>query len=140
MLVDEHGNHIGLSPKRPQAASFDAMGKEIYNDPTTGIRIHAGNIFEGKTVKGGWNLIVVFRRMGPWILYMHGDKAKKVSLFEFVRAVENGEMIPRTIHEIDPGRLEMASIGLDAIANRRTAEETIMCMGEGAEERYNRGE
>jgi len=69
---------------------------------------------------------------------MHGDRCKKVHAEEFARAVLHGELQPRTAKEIDTERLSKASIGLDAIANRRTGEEQIEYMGEHAAERYYR--
>ena len=51
-----------------------------------------------------------------------------------------GDLEPKLAQNIDPGRLSKASIGLDAIANRRTAEETLTFYGEDAEARFMKGE
>ena len=120
------------------ASTFDQMGKIILVDLEQGIKIHAGQIFEAKTQKGGTNLIVAMRVLNSHMYYMHGDRCKKVHAEEFARAVLHGELQPRTAKEIDTERLSKASIGLDAIANRRTGEEQIEYMGEHAAERYYR--
>ena len=132
MLVNEFGNAL----KSPSPV-FDQMGKLIFHDAENGVTIYAGNIFEGKTVKGNTNLIVVMRAINGYMYYMHGDTGKKVILEDFVSAVLHGDLIPRTAKEVDTERLAMCAIGLDSIANRRTAEETINYYGEGAEERFN---
>lgn len=124
MLLDENG------------LRFDQMGKVLWHDPKEGLTIYAGNIFEGKTVKGNTNLIVAMRVFDGHMYYMHGDKAKKIPLQNFVRAVMGGDLIPRDIKEVDAERLSMCAIGLDSIANRRTAEETIKYYGDQAEERF----
>lgn len=131
MLVDEYGNST-----RPK---FDQMGKLIFFDAENGISIFAGNIFEAKTVKGSTNLIVVMRVINGFMYYMHGDKGRKVKMEQFISAIMHGDLIPRSAKEIDTERLSMCAIGLDAVANRRTAEETINYYGEGAEERFKAG-
>jgi len=128
MLVDEYGNST-----RPK---FDQMGKLIFFDAENGVSIFAGNIFEGKTVKGSTNLIVAMRVLNGHMYYMHGDTGKKVPIGQFISAVLHGDLIPRAATEVDTERLSMCAIGLDSIANRRTAEETINYYGEGAEERF----
>lgn len=127
MLLNEHG------------ISFDKMGKVLFHDKASNLTIYAGNIFEGRTVKGNTNLIVAMRVIDGHMYYMHGDKAKKVKLHEFTRAVLHGDLIPRTAKEVDAERLSMCAIGLDSIANRRTAEETIKYYGDMAEERFKTG-
>jgi hypothetical protein len=112
------------------------MGKLIFFDAENGVSIFAGNIFEGKTVKGSTNLIVAMRVLNGHMYYMHGDTGKKIPIEQFVSAVLYGELIPRKATEIDTERLSMCAIGLDSIANRRKAEETINYYGEGAEERF----
>jgi hypothetical protein len=116
---------------------FDQMGKVLWHDEKQGLTIYAGNIFEGRTVKGNTNLVVAMRVLQGQMYYMHGDKAKKVPVETFVRAVLNGDLIPRNVKEVDAERLSMCAIGLDSIANRRTAEETIKFYGDQAEERFN---
>ena len=117
-------------------ASFEEMGRVLFLDPSQGIKIHAGQIYEARTVKGHTNLIVTMRVVDGWMVYMHADKAKKVKLDSFVHAVAHGDLQPRRADEIDTERLSMVSIGLDAIANRRTGEEMIEFYGDGAAERY----
>lgn len=116
---------------------FDQMGKVLWHDEKQSLTIYAGNIFEAKTVKGNTNLIVAMRVIQGQMYYMHGDKAKKVPVDTFVRAVLGGDLIPRNVKEVDAERLSMCAIGLDSIANRRTAEETIKYYGDMAEERFN---
>jgi hypothetical protein len=118
------------------AKSFDQMGKVLYHDKKQGITIRAGNIFEAQTVKGNTNLIVTLRVIDGFMYYCHGDKVKKVKIDNFVSAVEHGDLQPRQAKEIDTERLTMATIGLDAVVNRRTGEEQIMHYGDGAEERF----
>ena len=121
--------------------TFNDMGNVIYEDKSQGLTIREGQLFEAETVKGGKNLIVAMRRaVDGGILYAHGDKVRKVPIDQFVRAVLWGDLEPKLAQQIDPGRLSMASIGLDAIANRRTAEETLMFYGEDAEARFMKGE
>jgi len=118
------------------APSFEKMGPVILIDLKEGIKVHAGEIYEGKTVKGHTNLIVTMRSTDGFILYCHGDKIRKVKNETFMMAVLHGDLQPRKAKEIDTQRLAMATIGLDAVANRRTAEEQIEYYGDGAAERY----
>ena len=116
--------------------SFEQMGKLLFFDPDQACAIHAGQLYEAKTVKGNTNLIVTMRVVDGYMVYMHADMPKKVKLDTFVHAVLHGDLEPRNAKEIDTERLSMMSIGLDAIANRRTGEEQIEYMGDGAAERY----
>jgi hypothetical protein len=129
MLLDEKGNPLHVQ-------NFDHLGRILYQDFKNGLVVRAGNIFEARTVKGHTNLIVAMRVLNGHMYYLHGDKARKVRVEEFARAIEYGDLIPRAATEIDTERLSMCAIGLDAIANRRTAEETIDFYGEGAAERF----
>lgn len=121
------------------AANFIDMGNVLYHDPSAELMIRAGQIFEAKTVKGGKNLIVAMRVVDGWMVYLHGDKAKKVSMFQFVNAVMGGELEPKMPTQVDVGRMSMAAIGIDAVANRRTAEERIDEIEEQAIARLQRG-
>ena len=121
------------------ARSFSEMGKVIYVDESQGLVIRAGQVFECKTVKGNTNLILTFGVRDGWMYYGHGDKGRKTRLEDFVRAVLSGDIQPRGHKEIDPERMEMSMIALDAIAHRRTGEETINYYGDHAEERFLRG-
>lgn len=116
--------------------SFNDMGEPLIIDEDNKFTVRAGQIFEAKTKKGGKNLIVAMRVVDRWMVYIHGDKAKKCHVDEFHRAVLNGDIEPKKPSEIDAGRMSMAMIGIDAIANRRTAEESIMCAEEGAMRRH----
>lgn|GEM_PF-4712450 len=124
---------------RGDKSSFIEMGAVLFADEKAGLVIREGQIFEAPTVKGGKNLIVTMRVVDNFMVYCHGDKVKKVSMFEFLRAVYNGDIEPKLPSEIDTERMSMATIGLDAIANRRTAEEYIELMGEQAEARMRGG-
>lgn len=117
-------------------ASFLEMGEILYVDLKAGLTIREGQLFEGKTVKGGRNLIVAMRNVDGWMIYTHGDKVRKVQMEAFVKAVYSGDLEPKHPKEIDTERLSMVQIGIDAFSNRRTAEEQIEFMGEGAETRY----
>lgn len=119
--------------------SFIEMGNELIVDGDAGFTVREGQIFEAQTVKGGKNLIVAMRVHEGFMIYTHGDKVKKVRVEEFHRAVLYGDLEPKKPNEIDAGRMSMAMIGIDAIANRRTGEETIMCTEEGAMRRHMEG-
>ena len=120
--------------------SFNEMGRELIVDSDAGFTVREGQVFECETVKGDKNLIVAMRLIGEWLYYTQGDKCKKVLVADFHRAVLNGDIEPKKPTEIDAGRMSMAMIGFDAIANRRTGEETIMHYEGVAEERFLRGE
>lgn len=119
--------------------SFLEMGEVLFHDPKAGLTIRQGQIFECPTVKGGKNLIVTMRNVNGWMIYIHGDKARKTSMEVFVRAVMNGDIEPKMPNEVDAGRMSMAMIGIDAIANRRTGEETINAYEEAAFLRHRDG-
>jgi len=123
-----------------QLQNFENMAGSIVEDHSQGIQVYAGQLFQGKTVKGGTNIIIAMRVMNNYMYYAHGDKLKKVPVETFVNAIRHGDLEPKKVAEVDVGRLDMAMIGLDAIANRRTGEESITHYGEGAEERFVRGE
>lgn len=120
-------------------SSFLEMGNVLYHDPKAGLTIREGQIFECPTTKGGKNLIVTMRHVDGWMVYVHGDKAKKVTMEVFVRAVMNGDIEPVNPAKVDAGRMSMALIGIDAIANRRCAEEQIQHMEEEAFLRHQQG-
>lgn len=120
--------------------SFEEMGLYLGGSEKEGIIVRAGQIYEAKTVKGGKNLIVAMRVMDGWMFYAHGDKIRKVKADQFLNAIRHGDLEPKNVKEVDVGRLSMAIIGLDAIANRRTGEEQIQYMGDGAEDRFQRGD
>lgn len=117
---------------------FRNMGGVLYKDPNGEFEIHAGDIFEAKTILGHTNLIVAMRLIEGWIIYAHGDKCKKVLLQEFVRGIEGGDLELRWPDDVDKERLSMAVIMLDAIANRRTFEQSIDLMSDNADEYYAR--
>ena len=123
--------------------SFNEMGRELIVDHEAKFTVREGQIFEAPTVKGGKNLIVAMRVVedanGKWMVYTHGDKAKKVPVDVFHRAVLNGDIEPKKPTEVDAGRMSMAMIGIDAIANRRTGEEQLMMMEEEAFIRQQQG-
>lgn len=119
---------------------FRAMGKVLYQDPKGEFEIHSGDIYEAKTTLGHTNLIVALRLYDGYLIYAHGDKCKKVKLQEFVRAIEGGELDLRWPDEIDKERLSMSVIMLDAIANRRSFEQSMELMADEAEEYYAKRE
>ena len=115
----------GMSP----LLQFRAMGKMIYQDQRQELEIFAGDVFEGKTVRGSKNLIVAMRihedQQGKqWMIYMHKGP-KKVPLQHFIRAVECGDLELQNPFEMDVERLSMADIMFDAFANRRSFEEAL---------------
>lgn len=118
---------------------FNEMGKVAFSLLDQGIEIREGQLFEGKTVRGGKNLIVVLRRVGEWMYYLHGETAKKVKLESFVNAVRHGDLEPKLAQDIDTERLSKAAIGLDAIANRRSVSDHLDCLTEQAELRAKGG-
>lgn len=138
-VIDEIMAAQGGNGHQLNQQSFNEMGQVLFSDPAQGLTIRAGQIFEGRTVKGGTNLIITMRQKDGFMYYMHADKARKVSMESFVNAVMYGDLQPRLAQEVDTERLSMAAIGLDALANRRTAEETIDFYGEGAAERFAEG-
>ena len=116
--------------------SFDDMGQIIYQDLSQGVIIRKGQIFECPTVKGGKNLIVTLAVKDGHLLYAHADKGRKTPIDAFIKAVLHGDIELKRASEIDTERLSMATIGMDAIANRRSGEEQIEFYGEGAAERF----
>ena len=106
------------------------MGRVLYEDPRGDFEIIAGDIFEAKTTKGNTNLIVALRVIDGFMLYAHGDKVKKTPFSDFLNAVESGEILWRNPKEIDVERLSMAAIALDAMANRRSFEQSVHVMEE----------
>lgn len=127
-----------LTGRQGSANSFIELGKVLVYDPDSKVTIREGQIFEAPTVKGGKNLIVAMRVRDGYMVYIHGDRAKKVQADIFLRAVINGDIEPKLPLEVDAGRMSMAMIGIDAIANRRTAEETIDSVELEAFERHKR--
>lgn len=113
---------------------FRAMGKVLYVDPKGEFEIHAGDIYEARTTLGHTNLIVALREYNGWMYYAHGDKCRKVLARDFIRSVEDGSLELRWPDEIDKERLSMSVIMLDAIANRRTFEESMDIMADQADE------
>jgi hypothetical protein len=114
--------------------NFREQGHILYEDPKGEFSVRSGDIFEAKTIKGHTNLIVALRHYQGWLLYAHGDKVRKVPMKQFVNAIESGEIEIRWPDEIDTERLSMAVIMLDAIANRRTFEESLHIKAEEAED------
>jgi hypothetical protein len=114
--------------------AFRGMGKLIYRDPQGNFEIRAGDLYEAKTVTGHTNLLVTLRCFDGWVYYAHGDKMRKVVLIEFARAIESGELLLRWPDEIDTERLSMSVIALDAMANRRSFEQSLQIKADEAEE------
>lgn len=121
-------------------SSFNEMGNPIIIDEEAGFTVREGQIFEAQTVKGDKNLIVAMRLVDGFVVYIHGDKAKKVPVEDFHRAVLNGDIEPKKPTEVDAGRMSMAMIGIDAVANRRTGEEQILYTETVSEDKFLRGE
>lgn len=115
---------------------FRNMGQVLYRDPKGEFEIHAGDLYEGKTTLGHTNIIVALRNYDGWLVYAHGDKCKKVRIQEFIRAIEDGSLELRWPDEIDKERLSMSVIMLDAIANRRSFEQSMELMADEADEYY----
>lgn len=139
MSRDERHKHID-GDAFMDVSAFEEMGLYLGGSEKEGMVVRAGQIYEAKTVKGGKNLIVALRVLDGWMYYGHGDKLRKVKCEQFLDAIRHGDLEPKKVKEVDVGRLSMAIIGLDAMANRRTGEEQIQYMGEGAEDRFQRGE
>lgn len=119
---------------------FRNQGQVLYVDPKGEFEIHSGDVYEAKTIKGHTNLIIALRIYEGWMLYAHGDKVKKTPANQFIRAIENGDIEIRWPDEIDTERLSMAVIMLDAIANRRTFEESLHIKAEEADDYRNKFE
>lgn len=111
-----------------------SQGPLLYADPNGYFDIRSGDVFRAETVKGGHNYVVALRVFNGYFYYGHGDKVKKVEFDNFVKAVEHGDLEFIPMDELDKERLSMAVIGLDAIANRRSAAQSIDIMAESAEE------
>ena len=114
--------------------AFRGMGKLIYKDPEGNFEIRAGDLYEAKTVKGHTNLLVALRCIEGWVYYAHGDKVRKVQIEQFARAIEIGDLLLKWPDEIDTERLSMSVIALDAMANRRSFEQSLAIKSEEAEE------
>lgn len=113
---------------------FRYMGKLLYDDPKGEYQIRAGDVYEAKTVKGHTNLLVALRLAEGWMYYAHGDKVKKVPFVQFKSALESGDIQFKFPDEIDTERLSLSVIALDALANRRSFEESLKVMSDEAEE------
>jgi len=113
---------------------FRSQGPLLYADPNGHFDIRSGDVFRAQTVKGGYNYIVALRVWNGNMLYGHGDKVKQVPLHEFVRPVEYGDVQFIPMNELDKEKMSLAIIGLDAIANRRSAAQSIDVMADSARE------
>lgn len=141
-ILDQHGNVVAGQPDvhPDHYQRFAAMGKLLYHDPEQDFTIRAGVIWWARTVKDEWTYIIPMRIIDGWLLYVQGDRALKVKVEEFVRAAMWGkDLKPVKPEEVDAERIPPATVYLDAIANRRSLEEQIDLMGEGAEERFRQG-
>lgn len=127
-------------PQQDMWDRFNEMGDIAVSRLDQGLIIREGQLFEGKTVKGGKNLIVTLRAKDGWMYYLHGDRAKKVEIDRFVNAVLCGDLEPKLAQDVDVGRLSMAAIALDALANRRSVDQQIDAVAETAEHRFMGGD
>ena len=127
---------MGIAIEDAMKPSFDNMGRVLYLDEKQGVCIRAGQIFECPTTKGETRYILTLGVKDGFLYYSLADKGKKTPMEHFVRAVLSGDIwhVPRAKADIE--RMSMSAIGLDAIANRRTAEETIQYHGDAAEDRF----
>lgn len=76
-----------------------------------------GDYFEAKTVKGGMNIIVFFFEKDGMVYYCHGDKGKKVPKGQFLSALDHGDIRPIPREKVDPERVALSVLGLQAMAN-----------------------
>jgi hypothetical protein len=121
-----------------EAESFDDMGPILVVTPG-GCHIRGGHVWKAPTAKGSYNYIISMRVIKGWMYYIHGDKVKKVSVEKFCQCVDDGEFDRVKYSQMDAERLNMSMIGLDAIANRRTYEDSIKVSEDEMEAAFNSG-
>jgi len=124
---------------REQALKFRESGKILAKQEDGQYEIRAGDIYEGKTVRGHTNLIIALRIIDDFMCYGHGDTVKKTPLEHFLRAIESGDLVLKYLDEIDVERIAMCQIALDAIANRVTFEKAVDMQLEEAERMSREG-
>lgn len=82
----------------------------------------SGQVFEAQTVKGGTNY-VFFMFIRDYLngkkeaYYIHGTKALKMPLQRFLDHVDAGELYPVPNDKLDPERMSLAVLGLNAMTN-----------------------
>ena len=113
---------------------FRSQGPLLYADPQGDFDIRSGDVFRAQTVKGGYNYVIALRVFNGRMYYGHGDKVRYVPLYDFVNTVDHGDLEYVKMDELDRDKLSLSVIGLDAIANRRSAAESIDIMADSAEE------
>jgi hypothetical protein len=77
----------------------------------------AGQLFEAKTVKGGINYVMFLLNHNGFAYYLHGDRAKKTPLSNFIDLIGGGDLNPIDRKNADPERLALASLSLHAMLN-----------------------
>jgi hypothetical protein len=111
---------------------FRSMGELLYEDPQQHFDVRSGDVFKAQTVKGGYQYVVALRVFSGYMFYGHGDKVRKVPVSDFIRTIESGDLEFIKVSQLDREKLSLAVIGLDAIANRRKAEQSIDVMADNA--------
>lgn len=96
----------------------------------------SGQVFEAKTKKNHWNyLVFMFVRDGN-VYYCHGDKAKKVSREQFLKAIDYGDVRPVPKEMQDPERLSLSVLGMMAMSNGMSFNDYLKVMyghGDGSD-------
>ena len=152
-VTEQQGMHRE-SISREAFMEFNDRGKVIYHDPKSNLTIRRGHLYFAQTLKGGKNLIVAAyarsvspalpftdgRAYSDWVFYGHGPHVRQVPLEIFARSVETGELEPADPTKIDPGRLDLSMIMLDAMINGRTPEATLTLQEDEATEFLQRGQ
>lgn len=102
-----------------------------------------GSVFEAETVKGGKNYVLFMRthqdRDGrEWVVYVHGDKAKKVYSEHFKKMICYGDLVFVPREKIDPEKIALCTLGLMAMSNGMAFNDylkVIFGYGQGSEAR-----
>lgn len=105
-----------LQDKLPDGSTAQMLIK------TNGGTFEYGQAFEAQTVKGSTNYVIfAFVRIdlqgNKWAYYFHGDRAKKMPLQRFQDHIDAGELNPVPNDKLDPERMSLAVLGLNAMAN-----------------------
>lgn len=128
----------GRNAINENAESFDDLGPVLIVTPG-GCLIRGGHVWKAPTSKGGYNYLITMRIFNGWMYYAHGDRIKKIQAERFCQCVDEGEFDHVKYTEMDQERLSMAMIGFDAIANRRTYEQSMEVSEQEMEVALKRG-
>lgn len=98
--------------QKHRTSKIPGLRKEI---EIAGQRVSMNDVLEAKTVKGNTNYIIFFFELNESVYCMHGDRAKKYPRQQFYDAFEYGDLWKVTPDNVDPERLRLAAMNLQAM-------------------------